>query len=121
MMLKTSELPRTYSAKGLSEIEKKLKFYAMLLEQKAKYQKYSDERLFTESMLETAWEEGEAKGIEKGIEIGYLNALIKSVIAAHKRGLSVAFIVDLFETDESQVMQLIREYVANSDAENLEN
>jgi len=120
MMLKTSELPRTYSAKGLSEIEKKLKFYAMLFEQKAKYQKYLDERLFTESMLDTAWEEGEAKGIE----IGYLNALIKSVIAAHKRGLSVAFIVDLFETDESQVMQLIREYAANSDnsdAGNLEN
>lgn len=96
----------------------------MLPEQKTKYQKYLDERLFTESMLETAWEEGEAKGIEKGIEIGHLNALVKSVLAAHKRGLAVAFIADLFETDESQVKQIIQDYGAkpdNSDVQNLEN
>jgi predicted transposase/invertase (TIGR01784 family) len=119
--LKTSELPRAYSAKGLREIEEKLKFDAMLPEQKAKYQKYLDERLFTESMLETAWEEGEAKGIEKGIEIGYLNALIKSVIAAHKRGLSVTFIAELFETDELKVMQIIQEFEADANTKNPDN
>ena len=44
MVLKTSELLREYSAKGLRE-EVQLKIEAMLPEQKAKYQKYLDERL----------------------------------------------------------------------------
>ncbi len=109
--LKTSELPAVYHAKGLAEVEKQLKINAMSPDVKAKYMKLVEGLNVSESMIESAYEEGEFNGIEKGIEKGLEKSREyqeRTVINAFQKDLSVELISTILSLSPAEVKAILR-------------
>ena len=68
--LKTNKLPNNFSARGLKEVQEKLKYDQMEPAEKKRYNKFMENSLLTRSQYETALYEGRLKGLEEGIEKG---------------------------------------------------
>lgn len=102
--LKTNDLPAGYKAKGLAEVEKQLKVDQMSPELKAKYKKHLKGLLITESMIATAFGEGEERGMEKGIERNKTDVILK----AYQAAASIPFIANIVELTEDEVLDVLK-------------
>lgn len=98
--LKTNDLPVGYKAKGLAEVEKQLKVDQMSPELKAKYKKHLKGLLITESMIETAFGEGEQKGIERN--------RTHVILKAYQADVSIPFIANIVELTEVEVRDILK-------------
>lgn len=67
-VLKNSEVPDGFKAKGLAKAAKELDVMKLSDADRKKYERYLDDCRSAESSIETSWLEGHEKGIEKGIE-----------------------------------------------------
>lgn len=109
--LKTSSLPRNFTAKGLAEVEQQLKLDNMSPELLAKYMKAAEGLNITASMIETAFDEGELtgleKGIEKGIEKGKTVILEQTVVNAFKNEYAIQSIAAIVGLSEKQVITIL--------------
>lgn len=66
--LKNSEVQEGFRAKGLQEASEKLKEESLSEDEKHGYKRFQENRRIERSVLETAYIEGEEKGMEKGME-----------------------------------------------------
>ena len=119
--LKTGELPETYHAKGLKEVEEKLKFDQMEPAEKKRYNKFMKNSLLTRSQYETALILGREKGIEEGIEKGKAEGREEGreeerrdrnrqiVLSCLKKGLSKELIAEIVDIPIEEVEQLLKE------------
>ena len=68
--LKHSELPEKADAPGLKEADEELRYSRLSIEQRRAYDRYIDNMLSLEDVMQSAWDhgvyEGRAEGIEKG-------------------------------------------------------
>ncbi|MDP2188586.1 MAG: Rpn family recombination-promoting nuclease/putative transposase [Sphingobacteriaceae bacterium] len=106
--LKTNDLPQGFQAKGLAEVEKQLKVDQMSPELKAKYKKHLKGLLITESMIETAYGEGEERGMEKGIEKGIEISKANIILNAHQSDAPIAFIAQIVGLSEAEVLEVLK-------------
>ena len=65
-VLKNSEVPDGFSAKGLEKASKELDLMKLSDADRRSYERYIDDCRSAESSIETSWFEGHEKGIEKG-------------------------------------------------------
>ena len=126
---KNSKLPENYTAKGLTQVEEKLKYEDMSPELKQQYNKHKDNLLVSLSQLEMAGIEGEIKGEIKG-EIrgkikgkiegeikGKIEGEIKGVLKAHrqtvingfKNGLEIKMLSNITQLTEEEVIKILKE------------
>ena len=103
--LKNGQLPKNYRAKGLKEVEEKLKYDQMEPAEKKRYNKFMKDSLLTRSQYETALFEGEQKGLEKGKAERNRQIVLTSL----KKGLSAAFIAEIVGISIEEVEQIINE------------
>jgi hypothetical protein len=73
-------------------------------ELKAKYKKHLRDLLITESMIETAFGDGEERGIEKGIEKNKTDVILR----AHLAEASIPFIAKIVELTEEEVRDILK-------------
>jgi predicted transposase/invertase (TIGR01784 family) len=107
--LKNNQLPETYQAKGLKEVEEKLKYDQMEPTEKKRYNKFMKNSLLTRSQYETALYEGEQKGIEKGIEKGRDESTRQIVFRCFKEGTSLEFISNITGLSVHEVESILKE------------
>jgi predicted transposase/invertase (TIGR01784 family) len=69
-VLKNSEVPDGFSAKGLEKASKELDLLKLSDTDRKSYERYIDDCRSAESSMETSWLEGHGKGFDKGIEKG---------------------------------------------------
>ena len=62
--LKNSEVKDEFSAKGLQEVREKLREESLPEDERRAYQRYQENRRIERSVIETAYEDGEAKRAE---------------------------------------------------------
>lgn len=105
--LKNTELPENYTAKGLKEVSKKLKYEDMDSNTKIQYDAYNKHLMVSKSMIETALLEGEKKGIEKGIEKGELKNQKTVIFAMLKDGFKTEIIAKYIGMNEEEVIKII--------------
>jgi predicted transposase/invertase (TIGR01784 family) len=99
--LKNNQLPDTYQAKGLKEVEEKLKYDQMEPTEKKRYNKFMENSLLTRSQYETALFEGEEKGkAEEKRQI---------VLSSYKKGHSIELIAEIIGLTAEEVKQILRE------------
>ena len=111
--LKNGELPKNYRAKGLKEVEEKLKYDQMEPAEKKRYNKFVKNSLLTRSQYETALllgrEEGKAEGKEEGMEKGRIIEKREIVLSSFKKGHSLSLIADIVELSIAEVKQILKE------------
>ena len=103
--LKNGQLPKNYCAKGLKQVEEKLKYDQMEPADKKRYNKFMKNSLLTRSQYETALYVGEQKGLEKGK--AERNRQI--VLAGFKKGYALELIADIADISIEEVEQIIKE------------
>lgn len=64
--LKNSEVPESFTAKGLQEAGEKLRIDRLTEEDRKEYENYKENRWFEKDVIETAERKGEKIGVEKG-------------------------------------------------------
>ena len=91
-VLKNSEVPDGFSARGLDQASKELDLMKLSEADRKSYERYIDDCRSAESSIETSWLEGHDKGFEKG-KIKVARRLIDKGMtieeAAEVAGLSV--------------------------------
>lgn len=115
--LKTGELPEAYHAKGLKEVEEKLKFDKMDASSKKQYNKFMKNSLLTRSQYETALMEGMYKGMDKGKEEGIAQGRAEErrernrqfVLSSFKKGHSKELIAEIVDIPIEEVEQILKE------------
>lgn len=113
--LKTSSLPKVFRAQGLAEVEEQLNFDAMTPEVKAKYMKHLEALNISESMLESAYLEGQAVSFENGKVEGKLEGKLEGMRAAQwsmvksaaERGLAVDIIASIVDVSVEEVQRIL--------------
>ena len=107
--LKTNKLPNKYNARGLKEVEEKLKYDQMEPAEKKRYNKFMENSLLTRSQYETALllgrEEGKAEGREEEREVR--NRQI--VLSSFKKGHSMELIAEIIGITTEEVEQILKE------------
>jgi predicted transposase/invertase (TIGR01784 family) len=99
--LKNGELPQAYQAKGLKEVEKKLKVEKMEPTAKKQYQKYVEDMRISRSALDTARYEGRSEGrAEEKRQI---------VLNCFKQGSSLEFISSITGFSVEEVEGILKE------------
>jgi len=99
--LKNTALPKKYSAKGLNQLEEKLKYDKMDTATKQKYDDYLTSVRVTKSMIETAKLKGRIEGCdEKNTKI---------ILKMYDLGQEVSFIAEVVEMKEDKVIQILKE------------
>jgi predicted transposase/invertase (TIGR01784 family) len=85
----------------------------MNVEELKAYKKYRKYAFVSKSAIQSAYEEGEFKGIEKGlkqgIEKGVNENKIQTVVNAYKEGASMAFIAKILSITEQEVQKILNE------------
>jgi hypothetical protein len=99
--LKTSTLPKTYRAKGLAEVAEQLKIDDMSPETKAKYLELIKGTNITESMIETAYENGALESEEK--------SFIKTTLQAFDNGIEIDLIAKITQRTADEVLAILVE------------
>jgi len=87
-VLKNSEVPDGFSAKGLEKASKELDLMKLSDADRRSYERYIDDCRSAESSIETSWLEGHEKGHEKGIEKGIEKRNLEVAIEMIKDGES---------------------------------
>ena len=100
--LKNTELPKNYSAKGLNQLEQKLKYERMDPATKQQYDDYLTNVRVSKSMLETA----KYKGRQEGHQEKNTKIVLKMFDLGHKASL----IAEVVELEEDKVIEILREY-----------
>ena len=110
--LKTNELPNNYTARGLKEVEEKLKYDQMEPTEKKRYNKFMKNSLLTRSQHESALYVGEQKGIEKGMaegrEEGREERNRQIVRSSFEQGLSVTLIAKITDLSEEEIERILK-------------
>jgi predicted transposase/invertase (TIGR01784 family) len=111
--LKNSELPDNFKAKGLKEVENKLKYEQMDTTAKQQYDAHIKHLMVSKSMIESAKfegrHEGRQEGIKKGIEKGMIKSKTITVVAMHEDGFTPKQIAKYVELTEVEVLKIIKE------------
>ena len=111
--LKNGALPQTYKAKGLKEVEKKLKVEKMEPTAKKQFQKYVEDMRISRSAFETARYEGRSEGLAegslKGKMEGRLEVKRQIVLTSFKHGLPVELISSITELSVEEVEAILNE------------
>jgi predicted transposase/invertase (TIGR01784 family) len=87
-VLKNSEIPDGFSAKGLAKAAKELDIMKLSDVDRKKYERYLDECRSAESSIETSWLEGHDKGLETGIIKGIEKGMAKVALEMIQDGES---------------------------------
>lgn len=106
---KTSELPEDYQAKGLKEVQEKLKYDQMEPAEKKRYNKFMENSLLTRSQYETALLLGREEGKAEGREEERKERNREIVLAGFKKGYSLEVIADIADISIEEVQQLLNE------------
>jgi predicted transposase/invertase (TIGR01784 family) len=88
-VLKNSEVPDGFSAKGLKKASKELDLMKLSETDRKSYERYIDDCRSAESSIETSWLEGHEKGIGKGIEKGIEKGKVEVARRLIAKGMSV--------------------------------
>nr|MBS0037480.1 Rpn family recombination-promoting nuclease/putative transposase [Saprospiraceae bacterium] len=99
--LKNTELPKNYSAKGLRQVEQKLKYDKMDTTTKQQYDEYLTSVRVSKSMLETAEYKGRQEGRQEEKQL--------MVLKLFELGQKVSIIAKVVEMEEEEVLKILRE------------
>ena len=99
--LKTNELPNNFSARGLKEVQEKLKYDQMEPAERKRYNKFMENSLLTRSQYETALYEGRLKGLEEGKRQMVINCFVE--------GLPVELISKIAGLSVEEVEEILKE------------
>lgn len=112
--LKNSEVPENFHAKGIDEAREKLRIEQLSQSEKISYEIFAKNRRIERSVLETAWKNGERKGMEKGmqqgLEKGKQMGIKDLVLRMHAQSLDIEKIAQFTGLPIEQV----REFVSKS-------
>jgi predicted transposase/invertase (TIGR01784 family) len=107
--LKTNKLPNNFSARGLKEVQKKLKYDQMEPAEKKRYNKFMENSLLTRSQYETALLLGREEGIKKGKEEGREEGKRQMVINCFVEGLPIELISKIAGLSVEEVEEILKE------------
>ena len=103
--LKTNKLPNNFSARGLKEVQEKLKYDQMEPAEKKRYNKFMENSLLTRSQYETAL----LLRREEGMEKGRLDEKRLVILSSFKKGLSLELIAEIVDISIEEVEQILKE------------
>ena len=103
--LKTNELPNNYSARGLKEVEEKLKYDQMEPAEKKRYNQFMENSLLTRNQYESAL----LVGMEKGMEKGRLDEKRQIILSSFAKGLPLELIAEIVSISIEEVAQILKE------------
>jgi len=109
--LKNEEIKENFTAKGLKEAEKKLSIMALPEEEQKAYEHYKDDLRYQASMFESSfgdgYNEGEAIGLDKGIEIGIEQTTKKIGLKLIQQGATIETIATVTGLSVTAIEHLI--------------
>ncbi len=103
--LKNTALPENYSARGLKQVEEKLKYEAMNAAEKQEYDTFIKNVKISKSVIESAEYVAREEGIEKGIEKAKINAVLKG----YENNLSISLVSNLNDLSEEEVIKILKD------------
>ena len=99
---KHSKVPKNYTAKGLKEVEEKMRIERLSPEEKKAYEKHQLNLISERNVIDTARDEGEVIGLEKG---QYKNSVI-AVRNMTKKKFEATLIAELLDRSLSIVQKI---------------
>jgi predicted transposase/invertase (TIGR01784 family) len=110
--LKNNVIKDDFTAQGLDKARKVLAYDNLTEEEKRQYLRSIENKRISDSVIETSFEEGHAKGLEKGEAIGRAEGEAKNqktvVVNSHRAGLpieTIATITGLTVDEISKILQ----------------
>ena len=108
--LKNTALPIDYSAKGLKEVEQKLKYEQMNVIEKQEYDTFIKNVKISKSVMESEKYVSKEEGREEGREEGIQETKIKAVLKGNENNLSISFIANFIDLTEEEVIKILRDH-----------
>jgi predicted transposase/invertase (TIGR01784 family) len=109
--LKNTEIPETFSARGLKEAREQLVYDNLPEDEKKDYEHHVRQDLYEQNVIDDAryggLVDGEAIGLKKGLEKGEAIGLEKVVIGSHHAGLPVEMISAITGLTSGQVQEIL--------------
>ena len=106
--LKNNKIRDDFKAQGLDMARQILALDKLSDAEKKRYWQNVEVRRVRDSEMETAYLDGETKGLEKGLERGLERGLEKVAINAHSKGYSIDAIADITGLTAEQIMQILK-------------
>ncbi|MFK7979700.1 MAG: PD-(D/E)XK nuclease family transposase [Saprospiraceae bacterium] len=103
---KHSKVPKNYKAKGLKEVEEKMRIEQLSPKEKAAYERHQLNLVSERNIIKTAKIEGEAIGLEKGEAIGI--QLTLQVIRLYNEGKSISAISKIVKKTIKFVEEILK-------------
>jgi predicted transposase/invertase (TIGR01784 family) len=103
--LKNTALPIDYSAKGLKEVEQKLKYEKMNVVEKQEYDTFIKNVKISKSVIESAQYVSKEEGREEGIQ----ETKIKAVLKGYENNLSISLMANVNDLTEEEVVKILRD------------
>ena len=111
-VLKTGEIPESYTAQGLKEAREVLRVDSLSEEDRKAYFRYLESLSLSQSVLWSSrvlgFDEGEKIGIEKGIEKGRAEQLVESIKNIMSSGFDFDNAVKMLKVPANQIPELRR-------------
>ena len=107
--LKTNKLPKDYTARGLKEVEEKLKYDQMEPAEKKRYNQFMENSLLTRNQFESALLIGMEKGMEKGVKKEREERNRQIVLSSFEKGHSIELIAEIIGITTEEVEQILKE------------
>jgi predicted transposase/invertase (TIGR01784 family) len=102
--LKNNSLPENYRARGLEQVEAKLKYLDMDEQARINYDAHQKELAISSNVIETAILEGEARGEARG----EAKKEEKIVCNAYKKVKDIAFVAEISSLNNEQVLEILK-------------
>ncbi|HMP28528.1 MAG TPA: hypothetical protein PKD85_02950 [Saprospiraceae bacterium] len=100
-------MPIDYSAKGLKEVEQKLKYEQMNVIEKQEYDTFIKNVKISKSVIESEKYVSKEEGREEGREEGIQETKIKAVLKGYENNLSISLIANFIDLTEEEVMKIL--------------
>ena len=103
--LKNTALPTDFSAKGLKEVEQKLKYEQMNIVEKQEYDTFVKNVRISKSVIESA----KLESLDEGYEKGRVETKIKAVLKGYENNLSISLIANVNDLTEEEVIKILKD------------
>lgn len=104
--LKHSELPEKADAPGLQEAAETLRITSLTREERREYEKYIDNMISLEAVVDSAWSDGHYKGKEEGIVEGEKRKEIEIARKMIKSGMELSVISSFTGLSEEELKNI---------------
>ena len=104
--LKNEEIKDTFKAKGLLEAKEKLDYMKLSEPERQEYQRYLENMMYQESMVDSSFRDGKIEGITEG----KMEAKKASVLKMHSKNLNIETIADFVDLSFDEVKTIVASF-----------